>query len=84
MVIFLVWKKQFLRENIQREGEDEENKTNNNNSNNCIEMFTSNIPLLTADIETSIRKKYSGGIGGRTIYSVGATKSTLPLVSSGR
>lgn len=56
-----------------------ENKTNSN-SNNRIEILTSNIPLLTAAIEASIRKKYSGGIGGRTIYSVGATKSTLPLV----
>lgn len=82
-MIFFIGKMILIkREDIQR-GEDEENTTNNN-SNNYIEMFTSNIPLLTAAIETSIRKKYSGGIGGRTIYSVGATKSTLPLVSSGR
>ena len=48
------------------------------------EVLTSIIPLLTADIETSMRKKYTGGIGGRTIYSAGATNSTEPLVSSGR
>lgn len=42
------------------------------------------MPLLAAAIETSMRKKNNGGIGGRTIYSVGATNSTLPFVSSGR
>jgi hypothetical protein len=46
-------------------------------------IFTFTIPDFTADNETSIRKKYTGGIGGRTIYSVGATNSTLPLESSG-
>lgn len=49
-----------------------------------LKVLTSSIPLLIADIDTSMRKKYIGGIGGRTIYSVGATNSTLPLVSSGR
>lgn len=49
-----------------------------------LKVLTSSIPLLIADIDTSMRKKYIGGIGGRTIYSVGATNSTLPFVSSGR
>jgi hypothetical protein len=46
-------------------------------------IFTFTIPDFTAGNETSIRKKYTGGIGGRTIYSVEATNSTLPLESSG-
>lgn len=47
------------------------------------DVVTSSRPDWTAATETSIRKKYEGGIGGRTIYSVGATNSTLPLESSG-
>lgn len=47
-------------------------------------VLTSIMPLLTADMETSMRKKYTGGMGGRTIYSAGATNSTVPFVSSGR
>lgn len=47
-------------------------------------LLTSSIPLLTAETDTSMRKKYRGGMGGRTIYSVGATNSTLPFASSGR
>lgn len=49
-----------------------------------MDLITSSMPQWTAVIDTSMRKKYNGGIGGRTIYSVGATNSTLPLVSSGR
>lgn len=49
-----------------------------------LKILTSTIPLLTADADTSMMKKYDGGIGGRTIYSVGAINSTLPVVSSGR
>lgn len=47
-------------------------------------LCTSSTPLLAADNDTSMRKKYSGGIGGRTIYSAGAINSILPFKSSGR
>ena len=42
------------------------------------------IPDATAVYETSTRKRKTGGCGGRTMYSAGATNSTVPSVSSGR
>jgi hypothetical protein len=40
-------------------------------------------PVCIAFIETSMRKKYTAGIGSRTMYSFVATNSTVPLHSSG-
>jgi hypothetical protein len=41
------------------------------------------MPHPTAVADTSMTKKKEGGIGARTMYSAGATHSTLPWDSSG-
>ena len=49
-----------------------------------VRAATSTMPHATAAAETSTTKTYTGGCGGRTMYSPGATSSTQPLQSSGR
>mmetsp|Transcript_28698 Transcript_28698/g.93220 ORF Transcript_28698/g.93220 Transcript_28698/m.93220 type:complete len:225 (-) Transcript_28698:810-1484(-) len=44
----------------------------------------SSMPDATAWYDTSITNTYTGGCGGRTMYSAGATISTSPRASSGR
>lgn len=45
---------------------------------------TPSMPVATAPADTSITNTKTGGCGGRTMYSPGATSSTDPLQSSGR
>ena len=42
------------------------------------------MPLDTDAYVRSMRNTYTGGCGGRTMYSRGATNSTIPELSSGR
>ena len=41
-------------------------------------------PRETLAALTSMTNTYTGACGGRTMYSTGATNSTLPMLSSGR
>ena len=57
-------------------------------SNNISQLFpfrlTCSIPLDIAVYDTSNTNMNTGGMGGRTMYSAGATISTMPWLSSGR
>lgn len=48
-----------------------------------VEAAKYKYPLSTACFETSNTNTYVGGMGGLFEYSIDATKSTVPLFSSG-
>eukprot|EP00959_Pyramimonas_sp_CCMP1952_P078883 1649048-Pyramimonas_sp.AAC.1 len=49
-----------------------------------VEQICARTPEAAAWVLTSTRKKYTGGMGGRTMYSLLAAYSTDPRHSSGR